>query len=104
MIFYMSIIESRRDIQMVGRAIRERWPIPEEARSKIVCKLLEIVISPESDARDINQAARVLASIDKMNLDLERAASMLSFEELKDEMRSRLMVMQQPEEEPDRLE
>lgn len=87
---------------MVGRAVRERWPIPEQARGQIVAKLLEIVTSSEADPRDINQAARVLASIDKMNVDISQAVAALTFEELKDEMRNRLLIMQQ--EEPGKIE
>lgn len=99
---WMDMIESKKDLQMVGRAVRERWPIPEAARGQIVAKLLEIVTSSDADPRDINQAARVLASIDKMNVDISQAVAALSFEELKDEMRNRLLIMQQ--EEPGKIE
>lgn len=98
------IIEYRRDIKMVGRAVRERWPIPAEARAQIVMKLIAIVSSSEVEPRDITSAARVLASIDKMNFDLEEAAANLTLDELKDELRARLIHAQSEQDETKRIE
>ena len=89
------LIQSRSDIRRIGRAVRERWPIPDNKRAQIVGRLIEIVESYESDPRDIVAASRVLAAIDKMNIDIEGAAASLTFDELKEELRYRLSEMQQ---------
>lgn len=86
-------LQRRSDVVLVGKAIRDRWPIPDEVRAKIVERLLEIVTSSDSEPRDVNQAARVLVSIDKQNVDLDRAVENLTFDELKEELRQRLIVI-----------
>lgn len=93
-----NIIESRKDIRLVGRAVRERWPMSPEFRVQIIAKLMDIVIDPEATDRDIIAASRVLASIDKMNVDLENAAKNMTLDELKDELRDRLSEMMQTQE------
>lgn len=70
------------DIRMVGRAIRERWDVPEEKRPQVVTRLLDIVATTEvtvmgadgvavavTDKADTNaiQAARVLIGMTAQN-------------------------------------
>lgn len=95
------LIQSRKDIRLIGRAVRERWPISTEFRARIVAQLMTIVMSPEASDRDIVAATRVLASIDKMNVDLENAAKNMTLEELKDELRERLLEIAPVQEAPE---
>ena len=76
------------DIRLVSRAVRERWPVSDEMRKKIVDSLMTVLIAGES--REIVAACRVLASIDKMNVDLQNAAEQMDIEELKVELAFRL--------------
>ena len=76
------------DIRLVSRAVRERWPVSDEMRKKIVDSLMTVLIAGEP--REIVSACRVLASIDKMNVDLQNAAEQMDIEELKVELAFRL--------------
>ena len=76
------------DIRLVSRAVRERWPVSDEMRKKIVDSLMTVLIAGEP--REIVAACRVLASIDKMNVDLQNAAEQMDIEELKVELAFRL--------------
>lgn len=58
----------RADAAMVGRAIRERWPIPEEYRAPIVNRIVRIVVDPSSSNREATSAARCLATMDSQNV------------------------------------
>lgn len=59
---------SRSDTRLEERAIRERWPIPPAARVNILRRLLGILRDPKATKRDLINAARVLATLDGINL------------------------------------
>ena len=61
------IVEKNRDIKMIGRALRERWPITQETREKIVSELLEILDDPDAKERDKIAASKVLMAGDVIN-------------------------------------
>jgi hypothetical protein len=92
------LIQSRKDIKLIGRAVRERWPIKPEFRAQIIAKLMTVVMASDASDRDVVAATRVLASIDKMNMDLEKAMDSLTIDDLKDELKSRLMDLAQAQE------
>lgn len=56
---------------MQERAIRERWPIPDEARPQVVGRLVKVVAKSKSD-REAIAASRALISADKLNLEQEK--------------------------------
>ena len=95
-----NLIESRKDLKLIGRAVRERWPIAPNFRAEIVARLMTILSDSEASERDVVSAARVLASIDKMNLDLDNAAKNMTLDELKDELKERLLDIAPAQEAP----
>lgn len=90
-------ISKRSDIQMVGRAIKERWPISDKIRETLVAKLLEVVIHGEP--REIVSAAKVLSSMDKHSTELTEAQERLTLEELQTELVQRLTELKEQEQE-----
>ena len=86
-------LSKRSDIRLVGRAVKERWPISDDMRKRIVDSLMTVLVAGEP--REIVSACRVLASIDKMNVDLDHAVEQLELEELKVELAYRLHLAQQ---------
>lgn len=90
------------DIKLVGRAVKDRWEISPEMRRKVIDSLMTVLIAGE--AREIVAACRVLASIDKMNVDLQNAAEQLSLEELKVALAVRLAQHKQEMEADKKLE
>lgn len=77
-----SEIDVRRHIhetRAIERAIRERWPIPTEARERVAAEMARIVSAvvkggkrPLYSTRERTAAARVLAMIDRINLENEK--------------------------------
>ena len=55
------------DAKLVKRALRERWPIPDKMRPRIVDRLVDIVDN-SPDNGDAIKAASVLRSMDADNL------------------------------------
>lgn len=55
------------DAKLLKRALRERWPIPEKIRPRIVERLVDIVDQSPDDG-DAIKAASVLRSMDSDNL------------------------------------
>lgn len=76
------------DMKLVGRAVKDRWPVSDEMRKKVIDSLMLVLVSGEP--REIVSACRVLASIDKANTDLQTAAEQMDLEELKVELAYRL--------------
>lgn len=76
------------DIKLIGRAVKDRWEISEDMRKKVISSLMTVLVAGEP--REVTAACRVLASIDKMNVDLQNAAEQLSLDELKVELAYRL--------------
>jgi hypothetical protein len=60
--------------RMIERAVRERWPIPDEARGKVVNRQVRIATSKRSSPREATSAARCLAAMDSQNLAAEHKA------------------------------
>lgn len=63
-----------RDVRMVERAIRERWPISDDQRKGIVNKLILIALSRDSSAREAVSACKAVIAADKINVNLSVAA------------------------------
>lgn len=59
-----------QDAKMVARALRNRWPIPEHMRPKIVDRLVGIATDSPDDG-DAIKAASVLRTMDADNLTAE---------------------------------
>jgi hypothetical protein len=68
---------SRRDLRTIERAIRDRWPMPESVRGRVLNRLLKVL---DDDAwegespfvrpshREVIAAARALLAADALNL------------------------------------
>ena len=76
------------DIKLVGRAVNDRWAITDEMKGKIISSLMTVLVSGEP--REIVAASRVLASLDKINMEQQQAVEQLDIEELKIELAYRL--------------
>jgi hypothetical protein len=59
-----------QDAKLVARALRNRWPIPEHVRPKIVDRLVTIATDSPDDG-DAIKAASVLRTMDSDNLTSE---------------------------------
>ena len=59
--------EGMRDTRLLDRAIRERWPIPEEYKRPIVERMYKIIANPRTKAREASVAARVLVAMEAQN-------------------------------------
>jgi hypothetical protein len=59
------------DVRTIGRAIRERWPIPAAIR-KDIPEMLGAIVAGSEDERAKVAAAKVLVMMDKLNLDNEK--------------------------------
>lgn len=66
-----SNLTAREEANMIQRAIKNRWPIPEKYREGIVTRLVKVALDPESGVRAAVAASRVLIQADKLNLDEE---------------------------------
>ncbi len=61
---------TRSDVRLIGQAVRERWPIPPEKREAIVNELILNALA--GSPREQVMAAKVLESMDKINLEQEK--------------------------------
>ena len=81
-------ITNKRDIRLVGRAIREGWPVTEEVKAKVIAALMEIVDSRDPDL--MLEAIDRLQKADKLNVDRES----LQQKQAKDEQDRRLQLLE----------
>ena len=81
-------IKNKRDIRLVGRAIREGWPVTEEVKAKVVAALVEIVDSRDPDL--MLEAIDRLQKADKLNVDRES----LQQKQTKDDEDRRLQLLE----------
>jgi hypothetical protein len=65
----------RADAALAARAVRERWPIPEDRRREIADRLSRIAADPDKSDRTAIAAAKVLRDLDGLNLDAEKHAA-----------------------------
>lgn len=61
-----------KDLQLVRRAIRERWAVPERARQGIMNVAARIAADQNAEYRDRLMAIRCLLEADKVNLNYEK--------------------------------
>lgn len=62
---------SKSDMVLLRRAVNARWPIPESERPAIVTQMCATVAGADDDRSRI-AAAKVLAAMDKLNMDQEK--------------------------------
>jgi hypothetical protein len=55
------------DAKLIQRAIRQRWPIPDEAKKVIVERMVGYVADPLLDADRVTAAARVMVAAEGQN-------------------------------------
>lgn len=61
-----------RDTRLMERALRERWPIPQELRERIVLNLIAIVANKNLSPRERTSAAKALLHADQLNVEQEK--------------------------------
>ncbi len=61
-----------RDTRLMERALRERWPIPQELRERIVLNLIAIVANKSLSPRERTSAAKALLHADQLNVEQEK--------------------------------
>lgn len=61
----------RKEINLIRRAIKERWPIKQSLRPKLA-KELEEALLQNDDVRSKIAAARALLEADKLNMEQEK--------------------------------
>jgi hypothetical protein len=59
-----------RDTRLLERALRERWPIPDQFREPIINRQIRIAMDPASSPREATSAARCLVSMEQQNADI----------------------------------
>lgn len=64
-------LPSKSDMATLRRAVRERWPIPEAERPAIVAQMCAVIVGSDEDRSRI-AAAKVLAAMDKLNMEQEK--------------------------------
>ena len=85
-------LADRRDTTLAARAVRERWPMPDHVRVKVLKRLVSIV-DPDyehdgltrPDHREATTAAKALISADRLNLDAEKFEHLKAKEKPDDE-------------------
>src|SRR3954454_24852638 len=58
-----------RDVRLVERALRERWPIPKALRGPLIDRLARIVQDPEASPREATSAAKAILTASRLNLE-----------------------------------
>lgn len=61
-----------RDTRLLERAVKKRWPIPEQYKEAIMRRQALIAIDPKAKPREASAAARTLIAADKLNLEEEQ--------------------------------
>lgn len=62
---------SRADLRLIGRAIKERWPIEEAKRKPLIDELLSIAMNTDNEVKERILAARAVIEADKVNMTQE---------------------------------
>lgn len=55
------------DARLEIRAVKERWPIPENLRERMVFENARVIVDPQASARDKLMATRLLIAMDQVN-------------------------------------
>ena len=53
--------------RMLQRAIKQRWPIPEQYKKAVIDRQVKIAIDPDASHREATAAARVLIAAEQQN-------------------------------------
>lgn len=83
----MEII-NKRDIRLIGRAMREGWPVSEDVKRKVIAALMEIVDSRDPEL--MLEAIDRLQRADKLNVDRQA----LEQKRMKDDEDRRLQLLE----------
>lgn len=67
-----------QEMRLEIRALRQRWPVEEAYRARIIRRLMAIALDPESKNRDANQAIRSLLAAEAQNQKDEHLAAVQS--------------------------
>lgn len=60
-------VDGIRTTRMLERAVRQRWPIPEEYKAAIIKRQAKIAVDPKSTARESASAAKTVLAADRLN-------------------------------------
>jgi hypothetical protein len=62
----------RSELRLLARAIKERWPIPDELRIETVLDMASILRNNRADLKTKVSAARVIVAADRVNIEQQR--------------------------------
>lgn len=62
---------SKSDVRLMGQALRNRWPMSEERRNRILDRLMRVVENELAEDRTVVAAAKALIDADKINVQCE---------------------------------
>lgn len=69
---YSDGVDGVRTTRMLKRALKQRWPIPEEYKEAIMKRQAKIAIDSKSSPREAAAAARTIISADRLNQEEEK--------------------------------
>ena len=64
-----------RDTRLIEKAIRKRWPIPEEMKAAIIARQIAIATSEEAENREATSAAKCLVAMEAQNVADEKGTA-----------------------------
>lgn len=67
-----SIQPGIRDTRLIQRAIRQRWPIPDDKRQALIDRQIEIATSKETEPREATAAFKAVMEAEKQNIAAEQ--------------------------------
>lgn len=71
----MSDFNASAEMSLLRQGINQRWPIPLQAKQKALARIVGILDDKQATHKEVNDAAKTLAIIDKINLQQEIATS-----------------------------
>lgn len=57
----------KKDAAMVGRAIKQRWPIPEDLKAEVIAEARRMLTDQSADRRARAAAMKIVIESDKLN-------------------------------------
>jgi len=64
--------QSTRDTRLIEKAIRQRWPIPEECRAAIIQRQIDLATSDKVEPRESTSAAKAILAAEAQNIEQEK--------------------------------
>ena len=79
---------SRSDMQLIGKALRSRWTLPDKLPAFVVNRLAILATAKESSNRDALAAAKLLIEIERLNVSaVETEIKARTFEQTEEQLK-----------------